>query len=215
MMRDEYDLDAIDVYIERFAHFGARGVNPAELSDDQLMTILPVVALVGDSDDPEHKPRVAFAEAVAHEVDSRIRRHQAAAPAALAWLNRNDQVGKTYLVARLYCPKGKQLARMYCLPKDVGPTQDSGGHRLLIVPALTPPSGRGQHLQPGSHTSSSGHVPPKATPGIRVRFIDPPSADSLPRLLGAGTANRRRSNPREPRTPPGIRGAALAVNGLP
>ncbi len=133
-MGDEYDLDAVSAYMERFAYFGVRGTNPAELSDDELMTIFPVVALVGDSDDPEHRPLVAFADAVAHEFDSRMRRHQAAAPAALAWLNRNDKAAKTYLVAWLYCPNEKQLARMYCLPKDIPPVHDSGGHRLLIVP---------------------------------------------------------------------------------
>ena len=133
-LRGEYDFNAVSAYMEWFAYFGVRGVNPAELSDDELMTILPVVALVGDSDDPEHKPMVAFAEAVAHEFDSRMRRRRDAAPAALAWLNRNDKANKTYLVAWVYCPKEKQLARIYYLPKDIGPAQDSGGHRVLIVP---------------------------------------------------------------------------------
>jgi hypothetical protein len=56
------------------------------------------------------------------------------APAALQWLDAHPDAARVALVARLYCPKRKRLAELYCLPEDCPPVRDSGGYRLLIVP---------------------------------------------------------------------------------
>jgi hypothetical protein len=56
------------------------------------------------------------------------------APAALRWLLDHPDAARAALVARLYCPKRKRLAELYCLPKDGPPVRHPDGLRLLIVP---------------------------------------------------------------------------------
>ena len=61
----------------------------------------------------------------------------AAPRAALDWLQRSQRVASEYVVARLACPRGKLLARIYLLPKDCEPVVNastSGPFRLLVVP---------------------------------------------------------------------------------
>ncbi|MGH3968274.1 MAG: hypothetical protein ACRDTV_09235 [Mycobacterium sp.] len=122
--------------VRRFCAAGVHGVKPADLPTADLMKLLGGAALARPPAPPEAQ---AFADAVCREYAARIARSQSSAPAALAWLGRNERVGATYLVAHLRCPKGKLLAGMYCLPKDIAPVHDSDGFRLLIVP-----SARGQ-----------------------------------------------------------------------
>jgi hypothetical protein len=122
--------------VNRFAYMGVHGVNPADLPTSELMAVLGGAFLVAPSDPDD---MVAFANAVAREYSSRVKRSQASAPAALAWLERNSDIMKAYLVARLFCPRGKRLAQMYCLPKDAALVRDSDGCRLLIKP-----TGRGR-----------------------------------------------------------------------
>ena len=65
-----------------------------------------------------------------------MERHYTSPRDAQGWLQRNSKIARTYLVAKLLCPKGKRLADLYCLPKDAQPVADSRlGLRLLVVPS--------------------------------------------------------------------------------
>jgi hypothetical protein len=108
-------------------------VSPADLSTYELLEVVGGAILASDPDDVD-PDAVAFAHAVLREYGSRIARVQESGPAALAWLQRNDQVARSYLVARLRCPRNTVLAQLYCLPKEIAPVNDSDGLRLLIVP---------------------------------------------------------------------------------
>lgn len=113
---------------EAFCWHGAHRSEPSSLSDDLLMTLL--MGSIGVANQSECLPYiVAYADAVAHEIAARIDSPKA----ALAWLLRNEQVARTYLVARLFCPKGKKLADLYCLPKSAV-YQGKSIFRLLVVP---------------------------------------------------------------------------------
>ena len=89
---------------------------------------------------------VATDNARAHEVlAGRFR----SAPAALQWLHNHPAAARAALAARLYCPKRKRLAELYCLPEDCPSVADSGGYRLLIVP-----TSRGRLTGPGGNVNN-------------------------------------------------------------
>jgi hypothetical protein len=132
-----------DELLKRFVELAWRcGYNeaPAELTLDEIDSPeLGMCAMVGvwledAPDTPETRAAAAFANDGARVYMDQVGRFRYAATAALEWLKRHEQIAKTYLVARLQCPKGKALARMYCLPKNSAPVRDSGGLRLLIEP---------------------------------------------------------------------------------
>ncbi len=126
--------------LERFVRLAWRcgyGDTPAEISVSDLGEAdLWVCVVVGGTSlkasDPDSAH--AFADAAAREYTDRLRRFRGAAGSALDWLENLPLGPRSYLVARLQCPKGKQLANLYCLPKDSAPVRDSGGLRLLIAP---------------------------------------------------------------------------------
>jgi hypothetical protein len=118
--------------IEQFCWHGLNRTDPASLSDDVLMTLLmgSAAGLDPDEDSPELAEITAYANAVAREVSARVDSPKT----ALAWLQRNERVAKAYLALRLFCPKGKRLGELYCLPEDAE-YPGKAGFRLLVVPS--------------------------------------------------------------------------------
>jgi hypothetical protein len=140
--RGSESLNRDDV-LRRFVELSWRcgyGDAPAEMTLDEIKsTDLGMCGAVGvwlddAPDTPEVRALTAFANDAARTYLNQVGRFRTAATAALEWLKQNDRIAKTYLVARLSCPRGKILARTYCLPEDIVPVRDSGGHRLLIEP---------------------------------------------------------------------------------
>ncbi|GAB4621093.1 hypothetical protein MAHJHV61_09800 [Mycobacterium avium subsp. hominissuis] len=137
---DPGDPISIPDAVERFVQLAWRcgyGETPAVTAISELSEVdLSLCVVVGGtwlkSADPDGAH--AFADAAAREHLHRVRRFRDAAAAALTWLEKLPRGSRYYLVARLQCPKGKQLANLYCLPKDSPPVHDSGGLRLLIAP---------------------------------------------------------------------------------
>lgn len=125
---------------ERFVQLGWRcgyGDTPAEINVSELEEAdLWICVVVGGTSLKSSDPDGAhlFADAAAREYTDRLRRFRDAATSALDWLEKLPRGPRSYLVARLQCPKGKRLAEMYCLPIDSAPVRDSGGLRLLIAP---------------------------------------------------------------------------------
>jgi hypothetical protein len=126
-----------DEVMDRFVQLAWRcgyGEAPAEMSLEDLDNAeLGMCGVTGSwlkPSDPDGAR--AFANDAAREYLSQVGRYQDAAPRALEWLRQNSDVEKTYLVARLLCPKDKLLARMYCPPEYIVPVRDSG-LRLLIA----------------------------------------------------------------------------------
>ena len=117
-------------------------VNRPKMTLDQLRALRPVwhpvepvvvtISEATDSDDSDEAADLAAANIMA--IADGLRHRRASAAAALHWLHQTDTVARAYLVARLYCPNGKRLADLYCLPENCLPVRDSGGHRLLVVP---------------------------------------------------------------------------------
>jgi hypothetical protein len=128
--------EGVERFIQLAWHCGY-GDTPAEISVCDLADAdLWVCVVVGGAwlkpSDPDGAH--AFADAAAHEYTDRVRRFRDAAATALDWLETLPRGPRSYLAARLQCPKHKQLANLYLLPKDSAPVRHSGGLRLLIVP---------------------------------------------------------------------------------
>jgi hypothetical protein len=126
--------------VERFIQLAWRcgyGDTPAEISVSELDEAdLWMCVVVGGASLKPSDPAGAqlFADAAAREYADRVGRFRDAAATALDWLENLPRGPRSYLVARLQGPNRKQLANLYCLPKDSAPVRDSGGLRLLIAP---------------------------------------------------------------------------------
>jgi hypothetical protein len=81
--------------------------------------------------DEQHAENIGeYVRAFLDKVDN----HFGSAAQALEWLRRTEGVTNEYRVARLFCPNGKKLGELYCLPKGSPPVVNAGGHRILVVP---------------------------------------------------------------------------------
>jgi hypothetical protein len=109
---------------------------------DQLRALRPVWRASEPVTIPEATDIDDDDEATAAADLARIRETLAgyarSAPAALQWLRSHPDAARSALVARLYCPKRKRIAELYCLPEDLPgdfpPVRHPNGYRLLIVP---------------------------------------------------------------------------------
>jgi hypothetical protein len=117
-----------------FCEYGVQGRDPSNLSDGELQRITYAALMAGMKTPDEKHEIAAYARRVLDEHFHRA----GSAGNALKWLQRNEKVERTYLVAKLLCPKGKRLADLFCLPESADYAGKST-NRLLVVP-----TGRGK-----------------------------------------------------------------------
>lgn len=112
-----------------FCQCGAQERDPSALSDADLQRIVHAALIAGMKTPDEQHEIAVYARRVLDEYSRRVD----SAANALAWLRRNESVARTYLAAKLLCPKGKRLADLFCLPESAHYAGKSA-NRLLIVP---------------------------------------------------------------------------------
>ncbi len=106
---------------------------PTKMTLAELRALRPVVPEARqvvirnvDNDKPPEESAERIRANIFGFVD-RGHRHFASAASAMEFLHQSDRVARTYLAARLLCPKGKRLAKLYCLPAHVESVADAGG----------------------------------------------------------------------------------------